>query len=213
MKGAIFDMDGTLLDSMREWGAIGIRYMEQAGITPPPDLRERIISLSMAQTIEYMQQLGVSGTAAEIQQGINHLMEEEYRLRIPEKGGSFAFLRRLQQEGVRMCVLSATDQPLIELALAHHGIADCFDFVLSCGETGTNKGDPAIFELVRERLGTDRADTVVFEDALYAIRTAKQAGFRVVAISDWLSEPDEPEILALADQFIHHFSECIAYAV
>lgn len=208
MKAAIFDMDGTLVDSMGEWMQSAYCYLSAVGIQPPPDLQERVVSMSMARTVGYLQELGAPGTKEEMLDWMNNRMAAEYRERIPEKPGSLDFIRTLHKRGIHTCVLTATDRPLAELVLGRMGIKDCFEFLLSCGETGLTKRNPKLFEQVVERLGFDKADIVVFEDALYAVASAKQAGLRVVAVSDRHSQEDEPEIRRLADQFITHFNEC-----
>lgn len=209
IKGAIFDMDGTLIDSMPLWEDCGRVFLSARGITARDDLGETLKSLSMEQTADYLRDAyGISETTSEIIEMINGMVTDAYQRTIPLKRDIAAFLERLRQADVRMCVATATDRPLAEAALGRLGLLPFFERIFTCSEVGAGKDRPDIFEQACAALGTPRGETVVFEDALYAIETARRAGFRVVAIADDASAGDEARIAALSEQYIHNYEEC-----
>ena len=176
LQSAIFDMDGTLLDSMHIWRDIGPRMLRARGIQPAPDLGERLKVMTARQ--------------AEVKPGVKNL------------------LSLLKMEGVWMYVATATDRHLAESALRHAGIRDYFRGIVTSAETGVGKdASPEIYERAMRRLRSNKKDTVIFEDALHAIRTAKAAGFRVAAIYDPSAEEDQEEIRSLADYYFRSFEE------
>lgn len=202
-------MDGTLIDSMPLWEDCGRRFLSARGIAARDDLGETLKSLSMEQTADYLRDVyGISETTAEIIEIINGMVADAYQRTIPLKRNTAAFLERLRQAGVRMCVATATDRPLVEAALGRLGILPYFERIFTCSEVGVGKDRPDIFEQACAALGTPRGETIVFEDALYAIETARRAGFRVVAIADDASAGDEARIAALAERYIHDYEEC-----
>ena len=207
IAGAIFDMEGTLLDSMPIWDRVGIDYLAGLGIRARPDLPERLLTMSMRQAAAYFRSdYGVILPEAEIIDGINARIEAFYQETAPAKDGVVDFLRALQQGGIKMCVATATDRPLAEAALRRTGLLGFFSFLLTCTEAGTGKDCPEIFMLAQEKLGTPREQTLVFEDALYAIQTAKKAGFPVAAVYDESSRADQEQIRAIADYYLPSLS-------
>ena len=134
-------------------------------------------------------------------------VEDFYRNQVQAKPGVQKFLSLLKMEGVWMYVATATNRPLAEAALRHAGIDGYFRGMLTCSEVGQGKDSPEIFERAMRRLQSNKKDTVIFEDALHAIRTAKAAGFRVAGVYDGCSEADQPEIRCICDYYIRSFEE------
>lgn len=208
MQGAIFDMDGTLLDSMPAWGDAADRFLLKRGIQPLPGLYDELKDLSMVQTADYLRErFGISGSTQDVMDGINEVMEESYFDQVPPKADILSFVEQLFHAGVRMCVATATDRYLAEAALKRVGLLDYFEFLLTCTEVGAGKHSPAIYERACELLELSREEVVVFEDALYAVETAKAAGFYVVAIADRSAEVDEHRLRSRADRFITQYAE------
>lgn len=206
MTGAIFDMDGTLLDSMPIWDRVGIDYLAGLGIQARPDLPERLLTMSMRQAAAYFRSgYGVNLPEAEIMDGINARIEAFYRKTAPAKEGVRVFARAsaIGCENVR----GNGDRPPFgqKPALRRTGLLSYFSFLLTCTEAGFGKDSPDIFVLAQKKLGTPREQTVVFEDALYAMQTAKRAGFPVAAVYDASSQADQEQIRQLADVYMPLF--------
>ena len=210
LKGAIFDLDGTLLDSMGVWDGAGEKYLARKGRIPAPGLREILRPMTMAETAEYFRkEYGVPGSIEDICGEINALIEDGYVNFLPMKEAAGEFLRKLKEHGVRMCVATATDRPLAEGALRRLGVEGFFRGILTCSETGCGKDRPDIFLKALALLGTAMEETVVFEDSLHAIKTAKAAGFKVAAVYDASADGNREEIRACADWYLGSFNEWV----
>lgn len=204
MKGAIFDMDGTLLDSMHWWAGAGSGYLRSLGICPRPGLDEQIKTMSLVQAAEMLQNdYGVTASLDQILQEIDRLADHFYSQEVSLKKGAFSLLRELHRRGVRLSVATASNRGPAQAALKRNGVLQLFQSVLTCTETGAGKDQPDIYEQALSSLGTPREQTYVFEDALYAIQTAKKAGFPVVGVYDAYSHKDQEAIRCLADCYIN----------
>lgn len=207
MKGAIFDFDGTLFDSMSIWDTAGEDYLRAIGRQPRDDLRQVLAALSLRQGACYLkEEYCLSLSIEEITDGINKTVEQFYFHTARPKPGVPEMLARQHRRGVRMCIATATDRYLIEAALGRCGLSQYFSEILTCTAVGHGKDSPMIYEAALAHLGTPKADTVIFEDAFHAIRTAKAAGFRVIAVYD-PHEPNDTEVRALADDYLTDFKE------
>ena len=206
-RGAIFDVDGTLLDSMAIWDTIGEDYLRSIGFEPQEDLRLVFQSMSLHQAARYYQDVyGVPLSVEEIVGGVNCMLADFYGKVAPLKPGVAQLLESLQAKGVKACICTATGRPLVEAALERLGLQRYFSAIFTCGEVGSGKDDPAIFYQALSHLGTGLARTVVFEDALYAVATAKKAGFPVAAVYD-AHEEKQAQVRQLADFFFSDMSE------
>ncbi len=208
LKGAIFDLDGTLLDSMHIWRTLGSEYLKSRSINPEEGLDEKFRSMSMLQAAEYYQtNYGLKESAEELIEGIKRMLDYKYTHTIPLKPGVAALLKRFRSRGIKMCVATATDRSMVEPALKRTGIDMYFSGIFTCGEVGSGKDLPMIFENALEHLGTDKKETLVFEDAHYAIKTAKEAGFIVAAVYDKTANLYQDKILELCDYYINSLED------
>lgn len=211
ISGAIFDVDGTLLDSMFIWDTIGESYLRSIGYEPRENLKEVLQNMSLWQAAcYYRKEYGVTLDEEEIMEGVNAMLERYYRCELPLKPGMAELLMQLHREGVKLCIATATDRYLVEAALSRLGVLSCFSGVFTCSEVGHGKDEPYIFETALAFLGTEKAETVVFDDALYAIRTAKAAGFPVAAVYDSY-EAGQAEVRALSDLYLEEVSQFYLY--
>ena len=202
IKGAIFDMDGTLTDSMHVWRNLGKLYLESKGIVAEPGLREKIWPMTMLEAAAYMRRrYGLQENPEQIVKEVYQLIEVFYRTQVQEKPGVRRVLEELQQAGIPMCVASATDTYLVEYALEHTGLRSYFQKIFCCREVGEGKTTDKIYQIARESLGTTVEETWIFEDALYAAGTAKKAGFPLVAIYD-ATEDGQEELKEIADIYL-----------
>ena len=208
IRGAIFDADGTLFDSMPIWSGVGSGYLRSLGIEAREDLDERFREMSLYQSAvclkeEYSLPLSIE----KISDGINKMVEHFYAEVIELKPGVKAFLDELSRRGVKMCVASATESYQIRMALERCGVAHHFLYVYSCDDVGHGKDEPVIFRTALERLGTSREDSYVFEDAYYAIKTATTDGFKAIGIYDESMLDLQEKILQLTDFYIKDYRE------
>lgn len=206
---AIFDMDGTLVDSMGFWRSLAREYLEHKGVTHvSDDILEKIKPMTMTESgALFIREYGFSGAPEDVANEMNAMMSGHYRKDVPLKPGVSEYLAALSARGVRMCVASATVEPLMEACLERLGVLGHFEFLLSCETVGVGKNRPDVyFEAVR-RLGGTPAETAVYEDAPYAVRTAKNAGFYVIGVYDESSRDRWEELKLLADETVRDFKE------
>ena len=207
LRGAIFDMDGTLLDSMQVWENAGEDYLRTLGCVPEEGVGELMKSMSLQQAALYCRErYALPLSVEEIMAGVNGRVERFYRQEARLKPGAADFLRTLSQQGVGMCLATATDLHLVEAALDRCGVRTYFSALFTCTQVGSGKDEPHIYRAALRHLGTGRADTLVFEDALYAARTAKGDGFVTVGVAD-AYEKSEGELERLSDFFLRDFRE------
>lgn len=205
IKGAIFDFDGTLFDSMSIWETAGERYLESLGIKAEPHLHEKIKDMSMGQSAEYLKEkYNLDFSCEEIVVGFNKIVEDFYLTIALPKKGVVELLEKLKSLGIIMCVATVTERRLIEAALERCGMRHFFKKVLTCGDVGHGKDKPFIYRKAMGCIGSEHDTTVVFEDALYAMRTAKDDGFTTVGVYD-KSEMAQSELKKFCDFFIEDY--------
>jgi len=201
---AIFDMDGTLVDSMVYWEHLATEFLESKGVQSISlDILERIKPMTMTESAAlFMQEYGFSGTAESVAAEMNAMMDQHYRRDIPLKPGVQVYLEELRRKGVTLCVASATAEELMEACLTRLGVAQYFSFLLSCETVGEGKNRPDVYLEAAKRLGAQPEEISVYEDAFYAAETAKSAGFYTVAVRDDSNQPHWETLTALADEVI-----------
>lgn len=211
IKCAIFDFDGTLFDSMYIWDNVADTYLRSLGKTPTSTLREDVRALSLYQSACYFKrEYDLTLSINEIVTGVNQIIEHYYVYEILPKAGVVEFLEQLKNSGVTMCIATATDRYLIESALKRCKMEHYFDAIFTCGEVGHGKDEPVIFRKAMESFDADLVETLVFEDALHAVCTAKADGFTVIAVADD-SEMRQSEIYKLSDFYIESFENTEAF--
>lgn len=202
IKGAIFDLDGTILDSMFIWDTIGEDYLRSIGYEPKEKLNETFKNLSLRQAAcYYKSEYGVTLTVDEIVDGVNKMIEKYYTCEVKLKSGVKELLEKFEDNRVKMCIATATDIHLVKAALKRLDIDGYFSEIFTCSSVGYGKDEPVIYRKALEFLGTDKSKTIVFEDAAYAVKTAKKDGFVTAAVSD-IYEKNQKEIKNLADFYI-----------
>ncbi len=185
LKAAILDMDGTLLDSQWAWHGVAARYLRTLGIEPRPGLDEAVSTLSQGEGARYLiATYGLTQTPEQVDEGILRQMEDFYRNKVQLKPGAGEVLRFLREQGVTLCVVTATHRTLCQAALERCGVWPLLDFLLTADEYGRGKEEPGIFLHAMKRLGGTPEDTLIFEDAPHAISTAAGAGLSVVGLWD-----------------------------
>lgn len=208
IAGAIFDFDGTLVDSMYIWDNVGADYLRTLGITPEDNLNDVLLTLSLVEAAEHFQlHYNVKNTVEQIIDAINKLVEHLYFDVVKLKDGVKPLLENFKKQGVNMCIATAADKYLVEACLKRNDIFDYFGAIFTCTEVKAGKDLPIIYLKSLEFLGTDISNTYVFEDALHAIETAQKAGFSVIGVYDKFSETLQDEIKSTANIYLKSFND------
>lgn len=208
IKGIIFDVDGTLLNSMQIWNELGTRYLKARGIEAEPDLDKILFSLSLDEGCLYLKnQYSLEESVKEIADDIIKIMENFYLYEAKLKAGVKEFLKRMQKNGIPMIVATSSDKKIVELAFESLKITEYFTEIVTCTELKASKREPKIYLHCAKIIGTTPDETAVFEDVLHGIKSAKKAGFVAVAVEDFSSCVDKKEIMSIADYYIKDFTE------
>jgi HAD superfamily hydrolase (TIGR01509 family) len=206
-KALIFDLDGTLLDSMSAWDTVGLEYLKLKGAgNIPSNLVELLRPMSLIDAAEYfIAEFGIKRSTQEICDEIDALIEHKYRFEFQPKEGVREFLSKNKDR--KMCIATATDKHLVELALKRLGLDKYFKFVITSAEVECSKQKPDIFIKAAGRLGLEACDCVVFEDALHAIQSAKLGGFYTVGVYEKCFDNEWEIIKKHADQYVCNLCE------
>ena len=205
IKYAIFDADGTLMDSMHIWDTLDSAFLMMRGIEPKESRVFRKYGYFNA--IKYfLENYELNMSPEEIRADIMKILEYYYNNVALAKDGVSEFLQVLRDNGVRCVVATATDRYLMEPALERNGLLQYFDAVFSTKEIGVSKQEPDIYNKAKDFLGADE-NVFIFEDAAYAIDTAKRAGYKVIAVEDYSAEDEREHIKETADYYVTNYSE------
>lgn len=195
IKGAIFDMDGVLLDSMPVWDQAGKWYLELHDRKPEPELTRILFTKSMMEAAEYIRvTYSIPKTMEEILEGIIDIIRCHYEQDIPAKPGVIPFLRKLKEVNIPVTVATSSDRVLAQAGLGRLGMLEYVDAIFTCCEVGIGKDHPDVYLKALESMGTKVEDTWVFEDSLHAIQTARKAGFPIVGLYDEASDKNQEQI-------------------
>ena len=204
----IFDMDGTLIDSMPSFGGAIVRYLEENGIAYPPNVVDTVTPLGFLGTAEYfIGTLGVSATVEDVARGLGDLMLDAYFYKIPAKEDVIETLIRLRAEGHSLHILTASPHVTMDPCLARLGILPLVDNAWSSDDFGLIKAKPEIYRAVAERLGVSVEDCIFFDDNLGAITAAREAGMHTVGVYDESGKHFEKQMKQTAERYIYRFSE------
>lgn len=206
MKGCIFDLDGTLFDSMNVWGDIGPDSLKKRGITPPQGYAQTIFTMSFTQSAAYtIERFGLPHTPEELMREWDEAAASSYADKVRLKSGAREYLAALRERGLKLGVATTLHRRVYHPALERHGLLDLFDVLCGADEAPLPKSSPEVFLLCAWRLGLKPDQCVVFDDLLIAAKSAKSIGMQVYGVYDKASAGDWEEIKQTADGVILDF--------
>lgn len=206
IKYAIFDLDGTLLNSTEMWNTLGEQYLTFLGKAPTPDLADKLARLTVPEGAAYMRgEYDIPYSTDEIVRHITRLTERYYLEQVSLKDGAPKLLAALRSHCVKMSIATAGDVGLALSALKRLAVGDFFAGAVSCSDYGA-KTSPEVFLAAAELIYAIPEETIVFEDSLHAVRTAKKAGFVTAAVYD-IGEKNQEELKKYADFYAQSLIE------
>ena len=213
-SGAIFDVDGTILDSMRVWEDMTARFLKKYDIELTAEMVEDFRNM----TLEVSLPLIVSTFGLDIDENgvfeeFNRMAFEEYTERVPAKPGAAEYLRRLSDAGVKIAVATSGFPDACRGAFARLNISRYIDAYAFSSEVGVDKSNPDVYLLAAERIGVEPAECMVFEDILAGIKGANLAGMQTTAVFDLSNRSETEELRKNADRYITDWSELDDFAV
>ncbi len=206
IKAAIFDMDGTLLDSLGFWKIFwkkaGKEYLKDENFCPKVEDDRAIRTMTLYGAMELIHKnYNIAQSAEELRLFCRSFICEFYGEYAPLKAGVLEFLDYLKAQGTRMCIASATAADMLQIVIDKFHLDEYFECVLSCDTYGVGKDKPDIYLVAAEKLGAENHETWVFEDSYVAIKTAHQIGMKTVGIFD-KNNFSQDKIKATADYYI-----------
>jgi HAD superfamily hydrolase (TIGR01509 family) len=207
ITGAIFDFDGTVFDSMHIWKGVKFQFFDRIGLVLNEEEREEFKNLFLLDAIELAKtRFDLKLTDKELFNEFFTLIKEKYLADTKPKNDIVEFLDKLKANGVKMGIATATGEPALIAVLEKFNMLHYFQEIYSTYTVGASKTEPRVYDVVLEKLGTEKDTTWIFEDALYAAKTAKTSGYNVVGIYD-KSEPEQEALKNLVDIYIENYSE------
>ena len=209
-KGAVFDLDGTLLDSMHIWHDVDEEFFRRRNLKVTPEYIEIIKNMHLGAAAVYTKEkYNIQESVEEIVEEWLDLCTQGYLNDVDLKEGVFDYLKMLHDNGIKMAFATASEKQVCEGVLKKHQIFDFFETFAYVSEINIGKTEPDIYNLAAERMGLTAQDCVVFEDIIEGVRGAKKGNFTVCGVYDKSSAKDEEEIRTVADYYIKSFKELL----
>ena len=207
ITGAIFDFDGTLFDSMHVWRGYKDNFFNYLGIELTDEDRDAFKGLFLRETfLLAIERFNLDKTYEELLTELFEYIKSRYMVETKPKNDVREFLEKLKAKGIKMGIATATGEPALEAVMTKFNMLHYFSAIYSTYTVGASKTEPKVYDVVLKELGTEKQTTWVFEDALYAAKTAKANGYKVVGIYD-KSEPNQEELKEIVDIYINDYSE------
>lgn len=209
-KAVIFDLDGTLVDSMWIWGAIDMEFLGRYGYSCPADLEKAVAGMSFSETAGYFKErFSLPLSLEEIKSCWIQMAIGKYRNEVPLKPGALEFLKYCKQNGILTGIATSNSREIVDAVIEALGIGEYLEQVATACEVAAGKPEPDIYLEVARRLQVQPEDCLVFEDIPEGILAGKRAGMTVIAVADGFSEDMEEEKRLLADDFIYDYGEVL----
>lgn len=209
-RGAIFDLDGTIIDSMGIWEEIDVKFLEKRNIVMPKDYIEKINDMSFEEVAKYtIERFGLNESPCDLIKEWNDMALYEYSNNIKLKPKVKEYLDKLKANNIKIGLATSSPRKLFEPVLKNNNVYEYFDTFISVEDVGRDKNYADIYLYTAKKLGLSPSECVGFEDILVAINTLKEAGFQVVGVYDKSSQGDLDEIKVRCDKFIYSFDELL----
>ena len=209
IDGIIFDMDGTLLDSMWIWPSIDDDYLKKYCLKKPERFHEAMEGMSYSEVAQFFLDTfpELSCTRQEIMDELLLMALDKYRTQVSLKKGAERFISRMRSQGKKIGIATSNARELTDDALLALQIGGLFDVVRTAGEAGAGKPAPDVYLMVAGELAVEPERCLVFEDVPMGILAGKNAGMRVCAVEDDFSRPQEEKKRKLADYYIQDYDD------
>lgn len=208
IQGAIFDLDGTILDSMYVWRQIDVDFLKKRGFEVPVDYLEKILVLGSLEAANYtIERFGLNEKPEDILLEWLNMAIDEYANHVMPKKGAKEYLAFLKEAGIQMAVATSAEKPLFDATFKRLGLYEYFDAIVTTVDAGATKHEPDVYIMAAEKIGVAPEHCVVFEDIFVGIQTAKKAGFTTVAVEDKTALHTKEEFMQLADLYIKDFTQ------
>ena len=208
IKACIFDMDGTLVDSLGMWSDIDRRFFARYGMETPADYEKKINHMSFLEMAQFTkEEYQIPDSVETITELWTGWSKEEYESEIQAKPGAQELLQFLKEQGIPLSLATTNRKELYEPCLRRNHLYSYFDYIMNVNEINSAKSEPKIYQLLAAKMNVKPEETLVFEDILIAVNTAHQAGFKVAAVYDKRNERDQQKIKTLSDFYFKSFLE------
>ncbi|MGN1162196.1 MAG: HAD family hydrolase [Candidatus Fimenecus sp.] len=209
-KGVIFDLDGTLIDSMDVWNQVDIEFFKRRGMEVPEGYKKVISKMPFTAIAEYTKEkYSIKESAEEIIEEWHTIALEEYKYNVKLKDGAKEFIEKCKENGLKCTYATASADILCDTVLKANDVYEYFDSKAYVYEVDKDKSEPDIYLLAAERLNLNPQECIVFEDIIEGVKSAKKGGFTACGVYDDSSAKDEKEIREIADYYIKSFAELL----
>ena len=210
IKACLFDMDGTLLDSMHIWKDIDIEFLGRYGHDLPPTLQREIEGMSFRETACYIKdRFHLPPSIEEIMNIWNEMAFQKYSEEIFFKEGAFEFVKMLKKKGIRTAICTSNSRELVNAVAEHLGFLPYFDTIITSCEVGAGKPAPDIYLEAAKRVGVAPEHCLVFEDIVTGLTAGKRAGMKLCAVEDVYSADQKEAKKAMADYYVENYLDLL----
>ncbi|HWT76445.1 MAG TPA: HAD family phosphatase [Mobilitalea sp.] len=212
IDAVIFDLDGTLVDSMWMWESIDIEYLQRFGIDLPEDLQRMVEGMSFSETALYFKErFDLPDGVEQIKDDWNQMAWDKYLNEVPLKEGVKELLHYLKETNIPAGIATSNSKELVELVVERHGMKDYFTSIRTSCEVAKGKPSPDIYLLVAKDLGVEPSRCLVFEDVLHGVMAGKNANMKVCAVYDKYSERDQEDKIRMADYYVDSIRQVLEF--
>lgn len=207
-RGVVFDVDGVLLDSLPVWQDLGSRYLRSLGVTPEEGLDDVLFAMSMEQGAEYLRKhYALRSALEEVSSGLSKMLETFYYDEVQAKEGADVLLKGFKKQNIPVTLATSSPRDHVTKALERTGLLKYVDKIFTTKELQSSKHSPDIYYDAAGFMNTDPGKTLVFEDSLYALRTAAEAGFFTIGVYDPAGEPDQEGLKNACSLYVRDLNE------